>query len=88
MRLTVTAVNGDAFTGTTPGGETVTAQIAAATKFGTAARPFTRAQLVPGAVVYARLRRTAGGSVVATVIAAGTSDKASGAAAASPSAGA
>ena len=87
VRLTVTAVTGDSFTGTTPGGESVTAQIAAATKFGTAARPFTRSQLVPGAVVYARLRRATGGSVVATVIAAGTSDKASGAASASPSAG-
>ena len=88
VRLTVTIVNGDSFTGTTAGGQSVTARIAAGTKFGTAARPFTRSQLVPGAVVYARLRRETGGTVVATVIAAGTSDKASGAASASPSAGA
>lgn len=88
VRLTVTAVNGDSFTGTTAGGASVTARIATGTRFGTAARPFTRSQLVPGAVVYARLRRETGGTVVATVIAAGTSDKASGAASASPSAGA
>lgn len=85
LRLTVTAVSGDSFTGTTAGGATVSVRIAAGTKFGTAARPFTRAQLVPGAVVVARVRREAGGAIVATVIAAGTSDKTSGAASASPS---
>jgi hypothetical protein len=88
VRLTVTAVTGESFTGTTAAGATVTAQIVAGTKFGTAARPFTRSQLVAGAVVFARLRRDADGTVVATVIAAGTPDKASGAASASPSAGA
>lgn len=87
VRLTVTAVSGDSFTGTTAAGKSVTARIAATTKFGTAARPFTRAQLVPGADIYARLRRETGGTAVATVIAAGVSSKASGAASASPSAG-
>ncbi len=68
-RLTVTSVSGDAFTATAANGQAVSVQITATTKFGTAARPFTRSQLVTGAVVYARLRHEADGSVVATVIA-------------------
>jgi hypothetical protein len=87
-RLTVTTVGTDSFTATTASGTAVSVKIAAGTKFGTAARPFTRSQLVPGAVVFARLRREANGSVVATVIAAGTAVKASASASATPSAGA
>ena len=85
-RLTVTSVSGDSFTATAADGQTVSVQIAATTKFGTAARPFTRSQLVTGAVVYARLRHEADGSVVATVIASSTATPAS--ASASPNAGA
>jgi hypothetical protein len=72
-RLTVTAVTADSFTATataTARGQTVVVHLTPETRFGTAARPFTRSQLVDGAVVYARLRREADGTVVATVIAA------------------
>lgn len=68
-RITVTTVGSDSFTGTTAHGETVVVHIATTTRFGTAARPFTRAQLVPGAKVVARLRKGPGGTVTATVIA-------------------
>jgi hypothetical protein len=69
-RLTVTEVGSDSFTGTTARGTTVVVHITAETRFGTAARPFTRAQLVPGADVVARMRKKADGTVVATVVAA------------------
>lgn len=68
-RLTVTAVTADSFTATAHG-QTVVVHLTSQTRFGTAARPFTRAQLVDGAVVYARLRHEADGTVVATVVAA------------------
>jgi hypothetical protein len=71
-RLTVTTVGSDSFTATAPNGTAVTVRILPTTRFGTAARPFTRGQLVAGAEVVARLRREANGTVVATVIAAGT----------------
>lgn len=88
-RLTVTSVSGDSFNATAANGRTVSVQITADTKFGTAARPFTRSQLVTGAVVYARLRHDANGGVVATVIASSTADKgAKASASASPEAGA
>lgn len=76
-RLTVTSVGTDSFTATAADGGTVSVQIKPTTKFGTAARPFARSQLVPGAVVYARLRHEADGSVVATVIASATAGKGS-----------
>lgn len=76
-RLTVTSVGAGSFTATAADGGTVSVQIKSTTKFGTAARPFTRSQLVPGAVVYARLRREADGTVVATVIASATAVKGS-----------
>ena len=60
-----------------------TVDIATTTKFGTAARPFTRSQLVPGAVVYARLRHQTDGTVTATVIASATADTPSASATAS-----
>jgi hypothetical protein len=82
-RLTVTTVGTDSFIATTPNGTAVTVRILPTTRFGTAARPFTRGQLVAGADVVARLRREANGTVVAMVIAAGTA-----AASASASAGA
>lgn len=85
-RLTVTSVSSDSFTARAADGRTVTAQITTTTKFGTAARPFTRSQLVTGAVVYARLRRAADGTVVATVIASSVADKGA-AASGSPDAG-
>lgn len=85
-RLTVTSVGADSFTATTADGRTVSVQIKPTTKFGTAARPFARSQLVPGAVVYARLRHEADGSVVATVIASATAGKGSAAPPASSSA--
>lgn len=85
-RLKVTSVGTDSFTATAANGQTVTAHITSATRFGTAARPFTRAQLVTGADVYARLRREADGTVVATVIASSTTDKGSASASANPSA--
>ncbi|HZU56453.1 MAG TPA: hypothetical protein VFA06_11340 [Actinocrinis sp.] len=88
-RLTVTSVGSDSFTATTTRGETVVVHITSETRFGTAARPFTRAQLVPGAKVVARLRKDADGTVVATVIAseiATPNDQPSGTA--SPAAGA
>jgi hypothetical protein len=85
-RLTVTSVGADSFTATAANGQTVSVHITSATKFGTAARPFTRSQLVTGADVYARLRREADGTVVATVIASGTTDKGSASASASASA--
>jgi hypothetical protein len=69
-RLTVTSVGSDSFTGTTARGESIVVHITSTTRFGTAARPFTRAQLVPGAKVVARLRKESDGTVVATVIAA------------------
>ncbi|HZP50521.1 hypothetical protein [Actinocrinis sp.] len=68
-RLTVTSVGSDSFTATTARGETVVVHITSETRFGTAARPFTRAQLVPGAKVVARLRKDPDGAVAATVIA-------------------
>lgn len=68
-RITVTTVGSDSFTGTTARGETVVVHITATTRFGTAARPFTRAQLVPGATIVTRLRKDADGSLVAAVIA-------------------
>lgn len=69
-RLTVTAVSADSFTATTARGESVVVHLTPQTRFGTAARPFTRAQLVPGADIFARLRREADGTIAATVIAA------------------
>ena len=68
----VTSVGSDSFTATTARGESVVVHITSATRFGTAARPFTRAQLVPGAEVFARLRKETDGTVVATVIASTT----------------
>ena len=79
--LRVTSVSGDSFAATAADGRTVTVQITASTKFGTSARPFTRSQLVTGAVVYARLRREADGTVAATVIASSTASKDGGASA-------
>ncbi|HEV3170962.1 MAG TPA: hypothetical protein VGZ32_11510 [Actinocrinis sp.] len=87
-RLTVTAVGTDSFTGKTANGTALTVRIATGTKFGTAARPFTRAQLVPGAVVYVRLRHAANGAAIATEIAAGDARKPATSATATPSAGA
>ncbi len=87
-RLTVTAVGTDSFTGKTANGTALTVQIAKGTKFGTEARPFTRAQLVPGAVVYVRLRHGADGAAIATVIASGDVRKPATTATATPSAGA
>jgi hypothetical protein len=81
--LTVTAVEANSFSATTKNGATVSVHIATTTKFGTAARPFTRSQLVPGAVVYARLRHQTDGTVIATVIASATADTASASATAS-----
>ncbi len=68
-QLTVTAVGTDSFNATTASGMTVSVHFTSDTRFGTAVGPFTRSQLVPGAVVYARLRREADGTVVAVVIA-------------------
>lgn len=70
VKLTVTSVGADSFTGTTAHGVTVVVHITSATRFGTAARPFTRAQLVTGAEVVARVRKEADGTLVATVVAA------------------
>lgn len=88
-RLTVTSVGADSFSATSADGQSVTVQVTDKTKFGTAARPFTRSQLVAGVVVLARLRHEADGTVVATVIASATADKSgsgSAGASASPSA--
>ena len=85
-RLKVTTVATDSFTATSANGTAVTVRILPTTRFGTAARPFSREQLVAGADVVARLRRQADGTVVATVIAA--ADHASASASASASAGA
>lgn len=74
-RLTVTSVGADSFDATAADGRTVSVHITSSTKFGTAARPFDRSQLVTGAVVFARLRREADGTVVATVIASVTANK-------------
>lgn len=85
-RLTVTSVGSDSFTGTTAAGRTVTVQVTQSTKFGTAARPFDRSQLVTGAVVDVRVRRESDGTLTATVITTGTAGKGGGAgASASPS---
>ena len=54
-------------------GEMVAVHVTPATRFGTPKLPFARAQLVPGAVVVARLRDEPDGTVVATVIAAAES---------------
>jgi hypothetical protein len=83
-RLTVTTVDTDSFTASTATGRSVSVQIEPTTRFGTAARPFTRSQLVPGAIVYARLRHEADGSIMATVIASATADKGSPSSAATP----
>lgn len=85
-RLKVTTVSTDSFTATAANGTAVTVRILPTTRFGTAARPFSREQLVAGADVVARLRRQADGTVVATVIAG--ADHASASASASASAGA
>lgn len=87
-RLTVTAVGTDSFTGETVNGTALTVQIAKGTKFGTEARPFTRAQLVPGAVVYVRVRHNGTGAAIATLIAAGEVHKPGASATATPSTGA
>lgn len=69
LRLTVTAVEGDSFTAVTPAGASVKVLIVASTRFGTAARPFDRAALVPGAPVGVRGRRDpATGAVTAALI--------------------
>ncbi len=86
-RLTVTSVGSDSFSATTVRGETVVVHITSATRFGTAARPFTRAQLVPGAEIFARLRKETDGTVVATVIASTTATQSAEPSAAASSAG-
>ncbi len=63
-KITVTSVDADSFTGTNARGETVTVLFDGSTVFGTATRPLTRAQLVPGAVVWVRGRRLGSSSVV------------------------
>lgn len=68
-RLTVTSVGPDSFTATDSSGATLVVHLTPATRFGTPARPFTRSQLVPDAVVLARLRTESDGTVVAAVIA-------------------
>lgn len=87
-RLKVTTVGTDSFTGMAANGTAVTVRILPTTRFGTAARPFTREQLVVGADVVARLRREADGTVVATVIAAAAAEQGAASATASASAGA
>jgi hypothetical protein len=68
-RVTVLAVGGDSFSAQTAAGQSVTVVIGAHTKFGTAARPFSRAQLVPGAKLIVRGARSGPDGITATVLA-------------------
>ncbi len=69
--LSVIGVGNASFTATTPRGATVTVQVTSQTQFGTQAQPFSRSDLVPGAVVWARIRRDpdGDGNLQATLIA-------------------
>jgi hypothetical protein len=87
-RLTVTTVGTDSFTGKTANGTAMALRIVEGTKFGTPTRPFSRPELVPGAVVYVRYRHGTNGDDIATVIAAGDANKLPAPTAATPSAGA
>jgi hypothetical protein len=57
MMLSVVNVGNTSFTATTTRGATVTVQVITQTQFGTQAQPFSPSDLVPGAVVWARVRR-------------------------------
>jgi hypothetical protein len=63
------AANGFVATAQSGDHDPFTVQYTAATKFGTAARPLTRAQVVAGAHVWVRGRRTAFDTVTASVVA-------------------
>lgn len=79
MMLSVINVGNTSFTATTTHGATVTVQVISQTQFGTQAQPFSPSELVPGAVVWARIRRDpdGDGDLQATLIAgAGMNDQA------------
>jgi hypothetical protein len=69
--LSVIDVGNTSFTATTTRGATVTVQVNSQTQFGTQAQPFSPSDLVPGAVVWARVRRDpdGDGNLIATLIA-------------------
>ena len=69
VRITVVSYSGSTLTGTNAAGVTITVNITAKTKYGTAARPFTQAQIVPGAVIVARGQRTGTTTITANIIA-------------------
>jgi hypothetical protein len=84
--LSVVDVGGNAFTAITTRGAEVTVQVNNETQFGTQAAPFSPSEVVPGAVVMARLRRDTNGDLVATLIYSGAGDTAGQVLSASPSA--
>jgi hypothetical protein len=57
MMLSVIDVGNASFTATTTRGQTVKVNVISQTQFGTQAQPFSSSDLVPGAVVWARIRR-------------------------------
>jgi hypothetical protein len=71
-RVTVVAISGDSFTAQTAAGQSVTVVIGARTRFGTAGRPFSRAQLVPGAKLIVRGVRSGTDGIAATILAGST----------------
>lgn len=70
FRVTITSVAADSFRGTVlANGDPVTVALTTDTRFGTKARPFSRADLRVGETVIVRGERTATDTVTATVVA-------------------
>ena len=67
-QLAVLDVANDSFTALTVRGVAVRIRITGQTQFGTAAQPFSPADLIPGTQVLARVKRTSDGQYVATQI--------------------
>jgi hypothetical protein len=83
--LSVIDVGDNAFTAITTRGAAVTVQVTNETQFGTQASPFSPSEILPGAVVMARLRRDTNGDLIATLIYSGANATDPPAATASPS---
>jgi hypothetical protein len=76
--VVVDSVTANGFVATAQaGGDKFAVQYTATTKFGTQARPLTRAQVVPGAHVWVRGHRTAYDTITATVVAGALESEAS-----------
>lgn len=69
VRVVVESVGTDSFTGhIVATGEQVTVRLDATTRFGTAAHPFSRGQLIVGETVLVRGRRSATDTLTATIV--------------------